>query len=348
MCESTCCFCVDAQLSVFLEAALQRTWSSLIHTVQTAARLGVSFIRLRSPNTQSPCLSQIPSNFQRRRSLQEAYFFRCNCTACHTRQHSPAGVDNGRRESGNDTPLSERNTQLACTKDDCFGALILHLPPPSASSVATAPAASLCARVSCDRCGTDVATRDFNMLLKEGEEDQTRWKQALVLAHRFENEAKKDNDGPQRRDGKQVNAPKAPIATVANTAAKEAAALVLRCTSWRDCRLVATSMRRAEAHDLMTRLLFVEHDFVGAAKHCGLAVAVLERRFAPEDPELGTELAKLAQVCFRAGLADRCISACQRARISLRVCRRRGDELLTELDMMESYCRKSDGRSRYV
>lgn len=181
------------------------------------------------------------------------------------------------------------------------------------------------------------------MLLEEGKEDQKRWKQALVLARLSENEAKKDKIGgvgPQRRGGTQVNPPKVPsIGTVEHTRAKEAAALVLRCTSWRDCRLVKTSMRRAEAHDLMTRLLFVEHDFVGAAKHCELAVAVLERRFSPEDPELGMEIAKLAQICFSAGLANQCMSACQRARISLRLCRRQGDELLGELDMMESYCR---------
>lgn len=75
-----------------------------------------------------------------------------------------------------------------------------------------------------------------------------------------------------------------------------------------------------------------------AANQCELAVKVLERRFAPEDQELGLELSKLASLCFRAGLPGQCAEACRRARVSLQLHLRSDDTQLTELDMMEAFC----------
>lgn len=244
-------------------------------------------------------------------------------------------------ESGTDTPaLASKNTQFTCTEDGCSGELVLHLPPPSVpSSVAAAPpTASQRAGVSCHRCGIDVPTREFNALLEEGEDDKERWKQALSLADPAESGPEQQQH--QQGGGQQITTSisATPAGPAVLTAAKQAATLALRCTRWRDRRLVSTSMQRAEAHDLMARLLFLEQDFAGAAKHCSLAVRVLEGRFSPEDQELGMELAKLAQICFSAGMADQCISACQRAKLSLRVCLRQGDGLLEELDMMEACC----------
>lgn len=235
-----------------------------------------------------------------------------------------------------ETPSPAEGTEIICTDQDCPGALLLRLPPASSALLATAGTRPY-APGWCKSCGKEVSPSELNALLAEEDEDRHRWIEALELFHRSESESEKEADHPRHHGESPDNG--------VSTAAKEAAALVIQCLNWRDRRLIPNSMRIAEAHDLMTRLLVVEQDYTRAAKHCGLAVAVLERRFSIEDRELGMELAKLAHICFNAGMASPCIDACQRARVSLRVYWKEDDEQLVELDKMESYCRMR-GRSR--
>lgn len=280
-------------------------------------------------------------------------------------------------------PSSFKRTEFACTRAGCAGTLVVGFPqkiqtdirrpdpvafsdkgasleyhgakedperaPFATAAATTTPAPSV--RVWCNRCNMCLSPRASDALLAEAAEDRHRWNEAMSLA--FPGDADghlQQQNGSSTSSRPPLRSRPPPVAATttpgSQTAKNAAAALVLQCTRWRDRRLSPDSMGRAEAHDLMTRLLVLEHDFGRAANHCGLSVQVLERVFAPEDRELGMELSKLAQLCFQAELTDQCIDACRRARISLQVCLRAGDEQLVELDMMEAYCREacsSDG-----
>lgn len=172
-------------------------------------------------------------------------------------------------------------------------------------------------RAWCGVCKRPVSPPQFVALLTESREDARRWSRACELAAVAGSEAGGDT-------------------------VKATTSLALQCIRWRDNRLVPDAMERAEAHDMMARILVGEGQFAEAAKHCELSVKVLQLRFAPEDQELGMEELKLANLCFQAGLLGRCKEACQRARVSLGVCLPAGDEQLAALDVMESLCRGAE------
>lgn len=335
------------------------------------------------------CCRQVSSIFERRRNLQDAYFFTCKCAACNPVQQQATSQRDGVDLSLPDEATVARSkvTDFVCMEGGCSGALLVGEPPrpplpqkirrsnrntrnlrheedgigegpnksrvltssPASSSsfaVATALPSSSTGRIGmwCDRCGICVAPRKANVMLKEDGEDRRLWAEAMNAVAESENRQttttavgsgvsssrSRGSRGGGRRDtptsGSSMPSPPPP------------AELVLRRARWRDRRLSPLAMRRAVAHDMMARLLAGAEDFAGAAGHCELAIQVLERRYVPEDRALGAEFLKLAELWFNAGVADRCIAACKRARVSLEVCLGSGDEQLLALNSMQGIC----------
>lgn len=268
------------------------------------------------PSLLPLCRQQVSSTAQRRQFLRDAYFFRCDCSACHPRRH---GFCNDEAAGRNHDTLVEK-TDFACIVEGCSGSLLYTPKPTSDDTPATVRQTRT--YVWCSSCKKPISPVDFFALLSEAEEDARRWKKACDIAP----DGGSLCDDHQRRTSKGGNA----------------ADLVLQCVHWRDRRLNQDAMQRAEGHDLMARLLVNKGEFRDAAKHCELSLQVLERRFAPEDQELGLELSKLANLCFQAGLMDQCVEACRKARISLQLCLPEGDEQLVALDVMETLSSQAD------
>lgn len=243
--------------------------------------------------------------------------------------------------------------------------------PPTEAVLPQGSPSSASYEVWCDLCGTRVPHCSFNALLEEDLEDRRLWDEAMMAVAYSERCAVEGGDprrnrqdasssscggggsgagggrgsgsGSRGRNGQPsrgCSPTKVGVPSTGGvvTAVAAAAALVFERTRWRDRRLCSRSMRRAEAFDLYARLLALEEKFAGAADACTRAVHVLELRFAPEDPELGNEYLKLAELCLNAGWMERCAVACQKARVSLGVSLQPGDEKLEALDSMQTLC----------
>lgn len=212
----------------------------------------------------------------------------------------------------------------------------------------------------CDRCGGLMPSRSIDELLKGDKEDHRRWEVVMAAVARIEESQSECKDLPR---SEQRDRPSMALATGITTpgasegrgapskettpdpssqnggmAGATAAALVFELAQWRDSHLSPRSMRRAVVHDMHARLLAIADNFSGAADACSRATSVLALRYAPEDLELGVEYLKLAELCFNAGLSQRCASACEKARQSLEVCLRPGDERLAALRSMQAWC----------
>ena len=181
--------------------------------------------------------------------------------------------------------------------------------------------------------------------MEEDKEDRRLWAEVLSVIARLEEQVRME-DGLGRMSGKERGETLKTSSTAVVTSSEEIAAetataakgLIVQRARWRDHRLCPASMRRATAHDAHARLLAMEGDFSSAADACARALQVLTRRFAPEERELGIEYLKLAELCFNAGLVERCLVACQRARVSLDVCLASNDDQMLSLRNMQSFC----------
>lgn len=237
-----------------------------------------------------------------------------------------------------------KTTEFGCLKSGCSGILVAVVPPvqsqpqcchwggetmPSAQVQGCPSSSSLEVFLQCDRCGARLSQCSANTLLKEDENDRRLWVDAMSAVARCEDQVRRKGGlGGTVASSGEASTDTAP-------AAKE---LVVQRARWRDRRLSLTSMRRAIAHDAHARLLAMEGDFSSAADACTRALQVLARRFSPEDSELGVEYLKLAELCFNAGLVERCMTACQHARVSLDVCLASNDEQIIALRNMQAAC----------
>lgn len=310
------------------------------------------------------------SSLERRALLQKGYFFLCKCPACSpemtTFHHS-----NERTSALEEAAARSEMTDFACMEDGCSGTLHEGVPPPppktlrrgqvhekigtpAAAAVAPGPSLSKHA-VWCGRCGTLVSPAARNRLLEENEEDRRLWEEA-VAAVAYAERVKVLQTGSRHRQhisGSSISSGSKPSpgrvssespAGVVMAAAAVAAALVRKRASWRDRRLSSRSRRRATAHDTHAKILAMDGDFAGAAEACTRAVQVLANNYALEDLELGLEYLKLAELCLNADWIERCMVACQKARVSLEVCCAPNDEDLRALNSMQATC--STYRSR--
>lgn len=234
-------------------------------------------------------------------------------------------------------------TEFGCQKSRCSGILVAVVPPVQsqpqccdwggeAMPQGCSSSSSREVFLQCDRCGACLSQRSANTLLKEDKNDRRLWADVMLAVARCEDQVRREGGlGGKRTVVPSGEEASADMATVA----KE---LVVQRAHWRDRRLSLTSMRRAIAHDAHARLLAMEGDFSSAADACTRALQVLARRFSPEDRELGVEYLKLAELCFNAGLVERCMTACQDARISLDVCLASNDEKIIALRNMQAAC----------
>lgn len=287
---------------------------------------------------------QISSTSQRQSLLRSAYFFHCECDGCH---RNPVAMFTSHPHPGssnlqNVADTRSQVTEFGCLKSRCSGMLVAVVPPMQSQPQCydwggeTMPqgcssSSSLEVFLQCDRCGTRLSQRSANMLLKEDENDRRLWVDARLAVARCEDQVRRE--GGLGGKGKVV--PSGEASPDMATVAKE---LITQRAHWRDRHLSLASMRRAIAHDAHARLLAMEGDFASAADACTRALQVLVRRFSPEDRELGVEYLKLAELCFNAGLVERCMTACQHARVSLDVCLAPNDEQIISLRNMQAAC----------
>lgn len=188
----------------------------------------------------------------------------------------------------------------------------------------------------CDRCGSTVPPDSAVALLAEDEEDRRLWDEAMLAVSHAEKEGEEGDRRSRSRPSSRSSSPSDRGEPISETSL--ALGLVVKRVEWREARLLPLSMRRAVAHDMHARILAGQGDFAGAADACARAVHVLAKRFFLEDQELGVEFLKLAELCFNAGWVDKCDAACRKARLSLEVCLRPGDEQLVALDTLQGLC----------
>lgn len=308
---------------------------------------------------------QVASAYERRAVLQKTYFFTCNCLACSPEMNN-FHRSNDRTSPHDGAAARSTMTEFACMESDCPGTLLLGIPPPPQKTrlhgqiheeidafarAAVAPVSSSSQRALwCDCCGAVVPPALVDELLTEDGEDHRLWEEATAAVAYSEGQSdqKELSRHHQHRNTKSSSSRPAPgrvspnasesSAEVVVSATAVAAALVHRCASWRDRRLSCRARRRSIAHDTHARLLAVDGNFAGAAEALTRAIDVLANNFALEDRELGFEYLKLAEVCFNAGWAERCMAACQKARVSLELCLAPGDEQLGSLNNMQAVC----------
>lgn len=298
--------------------------------------------------------------------LQKGYFFLCECPACSPKMATYKS--NERTSPLQEAAARSELTEFVCIEDGCPGTLLVGVPPPPqktlrhgevhekidapiAAADAPDPSSSKNA-MWCDRCGTLVPSAARDRLLEENQEDHRLWEEAVAAVAYAEDQ--KALEGESRFHQPKIssssgssssNSKPSPERVSSETSTEEAvtaaamaAALVRKRASWRDCRLSSRSKRRATAHDAHAKILAMENNFSGAAEACTRATQVLANIFAPEDRELGFEYLKLAELCLNADLAERCMAACQKARVSLQICLTPDDEPLRALNNMQAMC----------
>lgn len=308
---------------------------------------------------------QVASSLERQALLQKGYFFLCKCPACSP-ELATSHQSNERASPLEEAAARSEMTDFACMEDGCSGTLLMGEPPrpqkalrhgqvhekigaPTAAAVAPGSSSSKNA-VWCGRCGTVVSPAGRDRLIGENEKDRRLWEEAMAAVayaervqalgagsrHRQPGIGSGSSSSGSKPSPGRVSSESSAEAVV--TAAAVAAALVRKRASWRDRRLSSRSSRRATAHDTHAKLLAMDDNFAGAAEACTRSVQVLENNYAPEDQELGFEYLKLAELCLNADLVERCMTACQKARVSLEVCLAPNDEMLRALNNMQAMC----------
>lgn len=314
---------------------------------------------------------------ERQAYLRRAYFFQCECAACRAPPTTAAitppdraddSEDDAERQSSLDdrrrdaAAASSKRTDFACVKaesDRCPGTLLVGVPPLPSDAASPSSTTSIGkgeVGLWCDHCGNHVPFGAANDLLKEDVEDRRLWDEGMEAVSLLEKReecngldrggggsrppSRSTPSGESTPEGTSQKVPSSAGSSDAGGAGAATAStlrLVVERVKWRDARLSPLSMRRAAAHDMHARILAGQKDFAGAADACARALAVLVKRFAPEDQELGVEFLKLAELCFNAGWMDKCYRACRKARLSLGVLAAE-DEQLVALDRLQALC----------